>query len=127
MAHSNNKLYNYLVNTFGLSKEIVLEYVNKRLEELLFKSLETKLSSNYVEKLIINQITQIVNNGIDNGSSHFYFREKTKFDDYVKSVIRSVIEEKMNDNYDLQIQAIIKYPKGSKPKVRTLIERKEEE
>ena len=108
MAHKDKRLYNYVVNTLGVSKEVVLEYVKERLEELILKALSTKLESKYVENLIINKITQIVTEGISERTSIYYERES--FEKFVKKVVYEVVEKKINSEYTLQLHALVKQP-----------------
>jgi len=42
MARNHNKLYNYLVNTYGLSLAKVNEFVDIRLEDLIRKHVVAK-------------------------------------------------------------------------------------
>jgi hypothetical protein len=101
----SNKLYNYLVNNFGLSEEKVLQYVKDRIEEIIAKQVEHKLlDSNYVQNLILNRITQFLTEGVNTG--HFYKRES--FDDYLKGCIKQVIERKLNEEYVLEVKMVRK-------------------
>lgn len=103
----NNRLYNYLVNTFGLSKEVVLEYAESRIDDLLQKHIASRLESNYIENLILNKITQIVQDGFEsNSSSHWYSR--TQFSDFVKSVACDVLEDRLNKEYKLDVKLVQK-------------------
>ena len=60
-----NKLYNYLVNTFGLSKEVVLEHIETRLEDLINKHVLSILQSNRIENMIMNQVAYYIKKGED--------------------------------------------------------------
>jgi len=90
MSKNNNKLYNNLVNTLGVTKELVMEQVNIRVEDLLSKHLESKLNSNYIEKLILDRITEIVKAGFINRS----WCSRDAFDDYVKNTINNILVKK---------------------------------
>lgn len=95
----NNKLYNYLVNTFGISKDTVLQYCNDRIEQLLSKHVEGKLmDSNYIHNLIINQIDYIVKNGT---KAHWYNRDS--FESTVKNAVSDYVEEKLEQSYSFEV------------------------
>jgi hypothetical protein len=48
MRNRKDKLYNYMVNKFDLSKERILEYVDLRVTDLVNKHIQSKLNSNRV-------------------------------------------------------------------------------
>jgi hypothetical protein len=88
----NKKLYNYLVNTFGLSKEIVLSYVNERIEEILNKHVDSLLRSDRVEKIILNRISHY----ISEGETSIY--SKTSFEKIIKNQIKEVVKDELRKN-----------------------------
>jgi hypothetical protein len=100
-----NKLYNYLVNTYGLSKEVVFEYIDTRLEDLIGKHLEAKLDSNYIERLILNRITRIAEEGISNGS---YYYERDNFEVYVTKCLNRILSDKVNNEYTIESKMVKK-------------------
>ena len=103
MSRTNRKtLYNYIVNSLGLSRQMVLEYIDKRLEDQLFKALSFKLHSGNFEKLILDAVTKIVNEGVPADSNRWW--EKKNFDEYVKKTIRSVIEERLRNDYTAELK-----------------------
>ncbi len=104
----DKQLYNYLVNTLQISKAMVMDVVNTRIEELLSKHLESKLNSNYIENLILNRVTQTVVNGIPKAGIAGMYYDRRSFDDYLKEVIRSVLLEKMNAEYELEVKVVHK-------------------
>lgn len=97
---NRNKLYNYLVNTFGLSKDVIMKQAEERIEDVMNKHLQQKLQSNNVERMILNQVSEIVKNGF---SSRDYW-SRVSFEDYVKSTIKSVITQQINDTYELEVK-----------------------
>lgn len=110
-----NKLYNYLVNTYGLSKELILIVVDNRISDLLNKHISSKLDSNHVNKVVVNEVANILTKGFEN--NHF---SKTAIEDYIKNIIAVQIEEKMNDEYELNVKVVRKNKSvltGGNPKV----------
>lgn len=103
----NKKLYNYIVNTFGISKEIIMEQVNSRIEDVIAKHVRSKLDSNYVENMIANKIAEVVQNGVSS-SDTYWGRQRTHFDDYMKKTVRSVIEERLGEEYELEVKMVRK-------------------
>jgi hypothetical protein len=103
---SRNKLYNYLVNTFGLSKDVVMTQAEKRIEDILEKHIHSKLSANGVEKLILGQVASIVKHGLEKGAG--YWKTTITFEDYVKSVIKDVVQQKLNDEYSVEVKIVKK-------------------
>lgn len=108
MRTRKNVLYNYVVNKFGLSRELVLEYVNARLEDLVSKLLKDKLDSKEFEKMALNRITQIVTEGMSKETFGGFYYHKEPFDDYLKVVIRQVLENKLNEEYNLETKFVRK-------------------
>jgi hypothetical protein len=109
MSHTrNNKtLYNYVVNTFGLSKEVVMKYVDERLEDLIGKHLKNKLDSKWTEKVILDNVTEIVANGVSSPKFGMWW-EKKPFEDYLKKVLLNVLEHKLNEEYTLEVKMVRK-------------------
>lgn len=105
-ASKKNKLYNYLVNTFGLSKDVVMEQAENRIEELLNKHIGDKLNAKGIEKLILSQVSSIVKHGLDKGAG--YWRTTITFEDYVKSVIKEVVQAKLNEEYTVEVKVVKK-------------------
>lgn len=102
------RLYNFLVNTYELSKENVMKLVEDRLENLIAKHINNKLDSKYTEKLILDKVTDVVANGVPVSSGYIDYWRKDKFDDYLKKQLRKVIEEKVNEDYELQVKIVRK-------------------
>lgn len=105
MGNRNNKLFNYLINTFGISKEMIITYVKERTDEVLSKNLSDKLNSKYIENLILNKITSIIQEGF---TSHSYWLEKRSFENFVKVKLKEVIEEFLVKHYDFEMKVIHK-------------------
>ena len=61
----NNKLYNYLVNNFGLSKKMIEQYVLERIEDLA-----TKLNSEWIENRIRAEVDRRLDMTIINRLEH---------------------------------------------------------
>ena len=111
MNKRTNKLYNYLVNTFGLSKENVLEHVETRLEDIIDKHVRSILQSNRIESLIINRVAHNIKNG-----SIGYYGEKTAFNDIINEQVKQVIEDQLKKNCEVKFQFLpnsIKFMKES--------------
>ena len=85
-----NKLYNYLVNTYGLSKEMIMEYVEERLEDLIKKHLDSVLRSNRVENMIMNRIAYYIKEG-----KYDQWHNKGSFEDVVDQQIRQVVVDQL--------------------------------
>ena len=102
MAYRNNKLFNYLVNTFGLSRQRVEEYINTRLEELVGNHFKQSLNnSKYYEKLILDRVTHVITEGFP---LRDYWYSKEKFDTYLQREIKKVIEAHIKENFDILIE-----------------------
>jgi hypothetical protein len=103
MSRKDRRLYNYVVNTLGLSKELVLEYARDRLDDLITKHIQSKIDSRYIERLILERVTNKVTEGMDTG---WYSRES--FDEYLRKVVHQIIESKVNAEYRLDVRLIEK-------------------
>ncbi len=94
-----NKLYNYLVNTFGLSKEVVLDYVQTRLEDLVDKHVYALLQSNRVEGMIMNRVAHYLKKG-----EVSYWGENNSFNNLIKEQIKEVVEDQLQKNCEVRFQ-----------------------
>ena len=59
----DKQLYNYLVNTLGVSKQLVMEHIKERLDDLIVKHLNSKLDSQYVHGVISGCVAKILEDG----------------------------------------------------------------
>ena len=94
-----NKLYNFIVNTYGISQEKVLEIINKRVDDVIFKCIGMKLNSNRIEKVIADQIAKVINKGLEDRSMH-----RDSFNDVIRAEIARQIKERMNKDYQLEVK-----------------------
>lgn len=98
-----NKLYNFLVNTYGLSKELILAEFDKRIDDLITKHLSSKIDSNYVQNLILDRITKIVTEGVSSG-----LYSVNSFEEYVKKCVKEAVQKHMRQNYDIEMKIVDK-------------------
>ncbi len=109
MRNSKSKrhhLYNYIVNTFGFSKEHILELVETRLTDIVDKHVGDILNSNKFEILISNRLTDVFKNGFDNG--HF---KRTTFNDLVNAKIDEILITRLKSEYEIELKAVKKTDK----------------
>lgn len=93
-----DRLYNYIVNTFGISKELIFEYVDKRIEDILDKHLTSKLDSQRIERLIIDKTVYIVKNGIQS-TPNYYGWGTGSFEKLVREAIREEVNRIIDEEY----------------------------
>lgn len=103
MSHKDKRLFNYVVNTLGISKDMIMEYVNSRIESVLEKQVANKLNSKDAEQIIVSQIARLVKDGF-----HDQWYHRTSFDLYVRQVIVNILEKKVNDEYDIETKLVRK-------------------
>lgn len=107
MGRRQNKFYNTIVNTVGISKEMIFKYIDERLEDLITKHVTSKLDSKRLEKMILDKVTQVVVEGIPrNDKIDWWIRDD--FDKYLMKTIRKVLEEKFNSEYNLEVKVVQK-------------------
>jgi Glu-tRNA(Gln) amidotransferase subunit E-like FAD-binding protein len=94
-----NKLYNFLVNTYGLSKELVLEHVTNRLDDLISKHINSKLDSNNVERIIANQVANVLENGFKNGSFN-----RNSLENLIRNRVVREIQDRLNNEYTIDVK-----------------------
>jgi hypothetical protein len=93
----SKKLYNYVTNTFGISKELILEQVNSRVEDLINKNIDSLLRSNRIERMILDHLSDYIKNGkVD----RYFF--KRKFETVIEDQIRIVIEDYLKNNCEIK-------------------------
>jgi hypothetical protein len=107
-SNNRNKLYNFLVNTYGLTKEVVMEMVAARLEDLISKHIKPKLDSNHVNNIIRNQIAEYAKNGFEKRG---YWGNNKSFEDFVQEQIRTILIAHINENYDIDTKLVKKEAK----------------
>jgi hypothetical protein len=98
----NYKLYNFLVNTYGLSKEKVMEHFEARIEAIIEKSIRSKIDSGYVQDAILNKIAAIFKEGGDSNRSPWY--HKKTFDDFLKHTVEDVIKKHIEEKYEFAVK-----------------------
>ena len=97
------KLYNYIINTLGLSKEAIFDIVRERVDDILSKSLTNEVyKSNYFQNLVLSKLEALRENRYH---SKFY-----KHDDYidilkeaVRLEVKTQVVEKLRDRYVIKI------------------------
>jgi len=102
----SNKLYNYLVNTFGLNKETILEYVDNRVQDLLPKHIDNKINSSKMEYMILGTVSNIINKGF--GEHSPYYDRRVAFDKYVKKCIREEVIKIVKETKEIEVKLIDK-------------------
>lgn len=101
---NRNKLYNYLVNTFGLTKEIILKEVENRVSDILDKHVKSKLDSKEMEKMIGNKVANFIKKGsVDN-----CYYNRHSFEDMIKDCLKEAVKEEVAINYKIVIKQINK-------------------
>lgn len=91
-----NVLYNYIVNTYGLSKELILKYVEARIDSVLAKLLPQYFEKNSLQRTILNKITEIKKEGFSGWSNE-------SFEKYVKRCVRDEVAKIVEQKYTVQI------------------------
>jgi hypothetical protein len=107
-SKNRNRLYNFLVNTYGLTKEVVMEMVAARLDDLISKHIKPKLDSNHVNNIIRNQIAEYAKNGFEKRG---YWGSHTSFEEFVQAQIRTILIAYINENYDIDTKLVKKEAK----------------
>lgn len=99
MSKNRNKLYNYIVNTYGLSREKIMEHIDARIDDLISKVIGMKLHSNSVERVIANEVANVIGKGFKRNDY-----DTVTIQEYIKREIASQIEDKMNNDYELEVK-----------------------
>jgi len=94
-----NKLYNYLVNTYGLSKENIMSLVHERIEDVINKHVYSILNSDRIKKMIIYTVADFIKNGKSN-----HWHRKDSFESLVEDQIRKVIEDQLRDRCEIKFK-----------------------
>lgn len=94
-----NKLYNFIVNTYGLSKEVIMDCVETRLEGLVDKHVQNVLQSERLTNMIMDRVAYYIKNGtIDQ------CRSKNCFEDVVKQQVKSAVEDQLKKNCEIKFK-----------------------
>ena len=98
-----NKLYNFIVNTYGISKESILSIIDVRLENILSKEIRNKLSSNHFECMVVSQVAKFIKDGTLTTSISLY-RNPSSFESLVKDCMREEIRKIVQENYEISLK-----------------------
>ena len=96
----NNRLYNYLINTLGLSKELILKNIDQRIEQVLHKILYNELKSIKFERIIIDTVASVIDKGVVRNNRYGSLRYK--FNDLIKSKVKEVVEDKLQEECQIK-------------------------
>lgn len=97
-----NRLYNFIVNTYGLSKEMIMEHALGRIEDVLDKNIRAKLDSGRLEDLILKKVEHYMVNGF---KTHYYGSSKEPLADVVRQIIREEVKKTLDEKYSVEIKA----------------------
>ena len=81
---------NYIHNELGINKEFIEKFTEKYLSKSIDTMISDKLSSGWIESLIIKKIGEIVT-----GEKHYSKFGSNKGVDYIKSVIKESVKEEV--------------------------------
>jgi hypothetical protein len=98
-----NKLYNYLVNTYGLSKENIMQHIEDRIEDIVRKHIDAKLDSEWFKNAILNYVAEFVENGVKDKHGLLYYQSKTPFEDLVYKEFQKAITDVMKENCEINL------------------------
>ncbi len=93
-----NKLYNFLVNTYGLSKEAIMGHIDIRINDLLDKHVKAKMDSSSIERIVANKVAYFMKTGKTDS-----WHSKHSFDDYMTSIIKDEVERQVKKNYKIDV------------------------
>jgi cell fate (sporulation/competence/biofilm development) regulator YmcA (YheA/YmcA/DUF963 family) len=103
MANNDKRLYNYIVNTFGISKEKIMEYVEARVIDL-FDNIDHDYIKNYCRQQIYKRLDQQV---IQSISWDIERKVRKEVEEHMKKVILSGkidVEFKPNVKVDINME-----------------------
>lgn len=98
-----DRLYNYMVNKFGISKEMILERVHERVDDVLCKVLEERVfTTNYFERVVLRKIEAMRTNAT---LTKFYNHEVLKdiIERAVREEIRAELASQLDTRYELEV------------------------
>lgn len=81
----HNKLYNYLVNQFGITKESVWDHIKSRIEEVLAAPIEDRVH-NAIDRLVREKI-----------NCHYDKRMGTYISSHLDKVITKQLDDRLKD------------------------------
>ena len=94
---------NYLANDLGINRTRVWDIINARLDKLITKTLNDKMSSSSVEELIASRITDFIQHGFRNNSYRYWSHSKVTFEEYVKKCLSAEITRIIHENKNINI------------------------
>lgn len=97
--NKDKKLYNYIVNTLGVSKDMIYQVIEDRITDLIYKHAESLLSKGSVNEAITKAITSYVTSGkVDP-----YFSKKS-FEKILDEYVKSAVEDSLRNRGKITLQ-----------------------
>lgn len=96
-----DRLYNYIVNKFGISKEMVYKYIDTRLEDLVAKHLKSKLDSKNVEYMILNTMSGYLKDGLKGNCIWGY---QNSFEEFFRDTVKKEVKKIIEERYSIEIK-----------------------
>ena len=98
-SRRNHKLYNYLINTFDISKKVIMDHVEERIDDIIGKHVSSLLNSNSVQRTLIHMIAEYIKKGkID------YYVKSHSFEKLINDQIRKIVEDHLKDQCKITFQ-----------------------
>lgn len=92
---------NYLVNTAGISKEDIIALVEKRLDSIVRKYLEEKITSGRMDAYLRQVIGVILKDGVQNGS---WYSGPQALDQFIKQTLEAHIKDMIVEKFDITVK-----------------------
>jgi len=96
----NKRLYNYLVNTLGISTQMVTEYISDRLDSILSKKLDSMLDGRNFETRVINSVRRKLQ---EKPLHTFSYTDEAEFDTFLSKTVTRIVREELDTKYQLQV------------------------
>jgi hypothetical protein len=104
----DKQLYNYLVNTLGVSKEFVMNHITSRLDDLIVKHLNSKLDSKYVHDVISGCVAKILEDGFLKRGHFGMYYDRLAFQDYIKQQVENAVRSRLRSDYSFEVKMALK-------------------
>jgi hypothetical protein len=95
------RVKNIVINDLHISRDDILDMMNKHVEKVLRGEIENLLRSDFFTRLLDITLFRIMKDGIENES---YWCKPTTLQDYIKQEVHRAVRERIMTKYEIEIK-----------------------
>ena len=96
------RVKNIVINDLHISRDDILDMMNKHVEKVLRGEIENLLRSDFFTRLLDITLFRIMKDGITDGPS--YFCTPTKLEEYIRERVVFAVQDRILAKYDIVVK-----------------------